>query len=49
MNDLLSQADTRAVLDILIEQLGVEKAQLIPDASSRKIWALIPSLLSKLS
>ena len=32
MNNLLSEADTRAVLDILIEQLGVQENQLTPDA-----------------
>jgi acyl carrier protein len=32
MNNLLSEADTNAVLDILIEQLGVRQDQLTPDA-----------------
>jgi acyl carrier protein len=32
MNNILSEKDTRAVLDILIEELGVEEAQLTPDA-----------------
>jgi acyl carrier protein len=32
MNNILSEQDTKAVLDILVEQLGVEKAQLTPDA-----------------
>jgi len=32
MNDLLSKTDTKAVLDILVEQLGVQETQLTPDA-----------------
>ncbi|HYV29329.1 MAG TPA: acyl carrier protein [Candidatus Eisenbacteria bacterium] len=32
MNNILSEEDTKAVLDILVEQLGVEQAQLTPDA-----------------
>ena len=32
MNDYLSETDTNAVLDILVEQLGVVKAQLTPEA-----------------
>ncbi len=32
MNDLLSEADTRAVRDILIEKLGIGEAQLVPEA-----------------
>ncbi len=32
MNTLLSEKDTKAVLDILVEQLGVQRAQLTPDA-----------------
>jgi acyl carrier protein len=32
MNDILSERDTKAVFDILTEQLGVEQAQLTPDA-----------------
>jgi len=32
MNNLLSGSDTKAVLDILAEQLGVPEAQLTPDA-----------------
>ncbi len=32
MNNLLSQKDTKAVLDILVEQLGVDEAQLTPEA-----------------
>jgi acyl carrier protein len=32
MNNLLSESDTKAVLDILVEQLGVQEAQLAPDA-----------------
>jgi acyl carrier protein len=32
MNDILSDKDTKAVLDILVEQLGVAPAQLTPDA-----------------
>ena len=32
MNNLLSESDTKAVMDILVEQLGVQEAQLTPDA-----------------
>ena len=32
MNNLLSEKDTKAVLDILVEQLGVQEAQLTRDA-----------------
>jgi acyl carrier protein len=32
MNNILSDQDTRAVLDILVEQLGVQAAQLAPEA-----------------
>lgn len=32
MNNLLSEKDTRAVLDILVEQLGVQESQLTADA-----------------
>ena len=32
MNSILSETDTNIVLDILIEQLGVEKSQLTPEA-----------------
>jgi acyl carrier protein len=32
MNNLLSESDTKAVLDILVEQLGVQQAQLTPEA-----------------
>jgi acyl carrier protein len=32
MKNILSDKDTRAVLDILVEQLGVRRAQLTPDA-----------------
>jgi acyl carrier protein len=31
-NNTLSEKDTKAVLNILIEQLGVQEAQLAPDA-----------------
>ncbi len=30
--NLLSESDTKAVLDILVEQLGVQPAQLAPEA-----------------
>ena len=33
MNNLLSEKDTKAVLDILVEQLGVEESQLAPDVA----------------
>lgn len=36
MNNLLSETDTRAVADILIEQLGVQENQLTPDARLRE-------------
>ena len=32
MNNLLSENDAKAVLDILVEQLGVEREQLTPEA-----------------
>ena len=32
MNNILSESDTNAVLDIIIEQLNVQKAQLTPQA-----------------
>src|SRR5262245_10583429 len=32
MNNILSEQDTRAVLDILVEQLGVEERQITPEA-----------------
>jgi acyl carrier protein len=32
MNNLLSEKDTKAVLDILVEQLGVKQDQLTPEA-----------------
>ena len=32
MNNILSQQDTKAVLDILVEQLGVEREHLTPEA-----------------
>ena len=32
MNNLLSESDTKAVLAILVEQLGVEESQLTPEA-----------------
>ena len=32
MNNLLSESDTKAVLDILVEQLGVQENQLTSDA-----------------
>jgi acyl carrier protein len=32
MNNLLSEKHTKAVLDILVEHLGVPEAQLTPDA-----------------
>ena len=32
MNDYLSDTDTKAVLDILVEQLGLEKDQLTAEA-----------------
>lgn len=33
MNNLLSESDTKAVLDILVEQLGVQDTQLTPEAT----------------
>ena len=36
MNNLLSEKDTKAVLDILVEQLGVPEAQLTPGARLRE-------------
>jgi acyl carrier protein len=32
MNSILSEKDTKAVLEILVEQLGVEESQLTPEA-----------------
>ena len=32
MKDILSERDTKAVLDILVEQLGVQEAQLTSEA-----------------
>jgi len=32
MNGILSEKDTKAVLDILAEKLGVQQAELTPDA-----------------
>jgi acyl carrier protein len=32
MNNLLSETDTKALLDLLVEQLGVPENQLTPDA-----------------
>jgi acyl carrier protein len=32
MNNMLSDKDKQAILDILVEQLGVQRAQLTPDA-----------------
>jgi acyl carrier protein len=32
MNNILSQADTNAVFDILVEQLSIDRAQLTPEA-----------------
>jgi acyl carrier protein len=32
MNNILSEKDTKAVFDILVEQLGVQQGQLTPDA-----------------
>jgi acyl carrier protein len=32
MNNLLSEKDTKAVLDILVRELGVSEAQLVPEA-----------------
>ena len=32
MNNMPSDKDTQAVLDILVEQLGVQRAQLTPEA-----------------
>jgi acyl carrier protein len=32
MNNMLSDKDTQAILDILVEQLGVQRTQLTPDA-----------------
>jgi acyl carrier protein len=36
MNTLLSEKDTKAVFDILVEQLGVQEAQLTADARLRE-------------
>jgi acyl carrier protein len=32
MNNILSENDTKAVLDILVEQLGTQREQLTPEA-----------------
>jgi acyl carrier protein len=32
MNNILSDKDTQAIFDILVEQLGVQRTQLTPDA-----------------
>jgi acyl carrier protein len=32
MNELLSESQTKALLDILVEELGVQATQLTPDA-----------------
>jgi acyl carrier protein len=32
MNNTLSEKDNEAVLDILVEQIGVQRTQLLPDA-----------------
>ncbi len=32
MNNILSDKDTQALLDILVEQLGVQRGQLTPEA-----------------
>jgi acyl carrier protein len=32
MNNILSETDANALFDILVEQLGVEKSQLTPEA-----------------
>ena len=36
MNNILSDKDTQAVLDVLVEQLGVQRAQLTPDAKIKE-------------
>jgi len=36
MKTILSDKDTQTVLDILVEQLGVPRAQLTPDASIKE-------------
>ena len=36
MNSILSEKDTKAVLEILVEQLGVEESQLTPEARLKK-------------
>lgn len=36
MNTLLAEKDTRAVLNILLEHLGVQESQLTPDARLRE-------------
>ena len=36
MNNLLSENDTKAVLDILVEQLGVQETQLTEEARLRE-------------
>ena len=35
MNNILSDKDTQAIFDILVEQLGVQRAQLTPNAKIR--------------
>ena len=37
MNNILSEKDSQAVLDILVEQLGVQRNQLTPDAKIQDI------------
>lgn len=32
MNNILSEKDTQAIFDILVEQIGVQRAQLVPAA-----------------
>lgn len=32
MNNILTESDAKAVLDILVEQLGVQESQLTPEA-----------------
>jgi acyl carrier protein len=36
MNNLLSDQDTQAVLGILVEELGVQRAQLTPEAKIKE-------------
>ena len=35
MNNILSDKDTQAIFDILVEQLGVQRTQLTPNAKIR--------------